>query len=83
MKNKISRWFAGLLALVLLALTSPTAQAAYEIVAVDSNGDVTFTPGAIVTPVIGVIAAGAGVVAGGVLLVKGAKWVFRLLGWIR
>ncbi len=65
-------------ALVLLGLLAALpARADYAIVSTDGSGNVTFTPGSLVTPILpGVVAAGAAAAALSVLAV-GGLWIYR------
>lgn len=67
------------LALLFVFALPLAAKADYSIATVDSNGNVTFTPGALVVPILTGVAAGIVSAAGLVVLWVGARWLFRVL----
>jgi len=77
------RSYLAVFAAFMFMLAVNSAQAAYDIVTVSTNGDISFSPENLVTPVIAMIGSAAGVVAGGILLIRGIRWVFKLVGWVR
>lgn len=62
----------------LFALTAP-AWAAYDIVSTDGSGNVTFTPGSLVTPILTGVVAAVGSAAALVVLAVGVRWIYRMV----
>lgn len=75
--RKINRAAAGLVALALCLFVN-NAQAAYNIVAADSNGDVTFTPSVLGVPILTAVVAAVGSGAALVVIAIGVAWVYRM-----
>lgn len=64
------------LALALLAMSSIPAMA-YTFVSSDSNGEITFTPTGLVTPILTGAIAAVGAGAALVVLGIGVRWIYR------
>jgi hypothetical protein len=69
------------LALALLALLNavPAARAGYDIVTTDGSGNVTFTPGSLVTPILTGVVAAVGSAAALIVLAVGVRWIYRMV----
>jgi len=75
----IRRFSASVIAMAILLFLSAPAQAAYTIVAVDSNGEVTFTPSGMVVPILIGVAAAIVSATGLIVLWKGARWLWKVI----
>ncbi len=78
-----SVWRRGYLALgpALFGLLSlvPMARASYDIVSTDGSGNVTFTPGSLVTPILTGVVAAVGSAAALIVLAVGVRWIYRMV----
>jgi hypothetical protein len=71
----------GALALAVIALlqTVPSARAGYDIVSTDGSGNVTFTPGSLVSPILTGVVAAVGSAAALIVLAVGVRWIYRMV----
>lgn len=75
-KAYVKKFLRYLMALALLAVSSVPAMA-YTFVSSDSNGEVTFAPTGLVTPILTGAIAAVGAGAALVVLSIGVRWVYR------
>ena len=78
----IRKYWSRLLAFALIALGllgALPARADYAIVSTDGSGNVTFTPGSLVTPILTGVVAAVASAAALIVLAVGVRWIYRMV----
>jgi hypothetical protein len=79
MRRGWRRFCALALAVIALLQTVPSARAGYDIVSTDGSGNVTFTPGSRVSPILTGVVAAVGSAAALIVLAVGVRWIYRMV----
>ena len=69
----------GFAFVVLGLLAALPARADYSIVSTDGSGNVTFTPGSLVTPILTGVVAAVASAAALIVLAVGVRWIYRMV----
>ena len=77
-RNYWTRLLAFAFALLAMLSALP-ARADYAIVSTDGSGNVTFTPGSLVTPILTGVVAAVASAAALIVLAVGVRWIYRMV----
>jgi len=72
-------YIALAMALWALANAVPAARADYSIVSADGSGNVTFTPGSLVAPILTGVVSAVASAAALIVLAVGVRWIYRMV----
>lgn len=77
LKSKLAAVVAAVA--VVLSFGAQNAQAAYDIVTSDSNGNVSFVPSALSGPIITAVIAAVGSAAALFVIALGVRWLYKMM----